>query len=248
MFTHAFIEEKGNGVLWTEEKRVVAECVKREIPYTLYTSKRIQRRQLPLSRECFICGDMNAMHGAMKQLEIAVPEPNDFPECLSPYFHRRVWKSTLGALTSSLEGAEGPSLFAKPAGRRKLFTGRVFSDSSDLCHVSGFSRHEPIWCSDVVSWTSEFRIYVIGTDVVAADHYSGDAVAPDMAIVREAIHVYRASGLAPAAYGIDFGLLDSGETALIEANDGYSLGAYQIEAAPYTDLLFTRWRELVAQA
>jgi hypothetical protein len=32
------------------------------------------------------------------------------------------------------------------------------------------------------------------------------------------------SGLAPAGYGIDFGILSTGETALVEVNDFYSLG------------------------
>jgi hypothetical protein len=53
------------------------------------------------------------------------------------------------------------------------------------------------------------------------------------------------SGEAPAGYGIDFGLLSSGETALIELNDGYSLGSYDLDSADYTDLLIARWEELV---
>jgi hypothetical protein len=64
--------------------------------------------------------------------------------------------------------------------------------------------------------------------------------------IDQALAAYRASGEAPAAYGIDFGVLSDGQTALIEANDGYSLGAYQIGATAYTDVLLTRWQELVS--
>lgn len=66
-----------------------------------------------------------------------------------------------------------------------------------------------------------------------------------MAAVEQALSEHRRSGEAPAAYGIDFGVLSSGETALVEANDGYALGAYKIESAPYAELLFARWAELV---
>ena len=60
-----------------------------------------------------------------------------------------------------------------------------------------------------------------------------------------AVSQSRESCQAPSAYGIDFGVLSSGQTALIEVNDGYSLGAYAIEAKSYTDLLMTRWHELL---
>ncbi|MGW4531036.1 ATP-grasp domain-containing protein [Nocardia sp. NPDC004340] len=56
------------------------------------------------------------------------------------------------------------------------------------------------------------------------------------------------SGTAPSAYGIDFGVLSTGENALVEANDGYALGAYAITADRYTELIMRRWSELLASA
>ncbi|MBW8810364.1 MAG: ATP-grasp domain-containing protein, partial [Lysobacter sp.] len=62
-----------------------------------------------------------------------------------------------------------------------------------------------------------------------------------------ALENFHRSGEAPAAYGIDFGVLCDGQTALVEANDGYSLGAYKkISNAVYTDLVMARWAELVS--
>lgn len=88
---------------------------------------------------------------------------------------------------------------------------------------------------------------MIGTKVVSIDHYAGDASIPiDLATLETALAAYRESGEAPSAYGIDFGVLKTGQTALIEANDGYALGAYQIGADAYTDVLLTRWNELVS--
>ncbi|MCP2296618.1 protein of unknown function (DUF4343) [Nocardia amikacinitolerans] len=70
--------------------------------------------------------------------------------------------------------------------------------------------------------------------------------APD--VVESAVAAYHRSGAAPSAYGIDFGVLANGETALVEANDGYALGAYDLAADRYTELVLRRWSELVETA
>jgi hypothetical protein len=213
---------------------------------TFYTAKKIHRRQLRLGPDTFIMGDMDAMHGAMQMLGITPPPPNDYPECLSRYLHRRVWRATLGDVEHHICEGDGSPLFAKPSERRKKFTGRVFDSLQDFCAVEGISRREPVWCSEDMTWKTEYRVYVIGETILAMDHYSGDSsLTLDRSTVEAALRDYRSSGTAPAAYGIDFGVLSTGETALVEANDGYALGAYEIDTASYTDLLFTRWRELL---
>lgn len=247
MFTKAFLEESGNGKLGHEEQLLWAELGQRGIPISLYTAKRIQRRQLPLSRETFVAGGMDAMHGAMRQLKIDIPAPNDYPVSLLPFMHRQTWTSTLGAVERRVMEESGESVFAKPANRRKSFTGRVFTSMDDFRELGGVSRSQEVWCSEVVTWLSEYRVYVINTEIISMDLYAGDSqIALDSTVVNSALAAYRASGESPSAFGIDFGVLTSGQTALVEANDGYALGAYQISATAYTDLLLTRWNELVS--
>jgi len=247
MFTVAFLQQSGNGRLRLEEQLVKSEFERRGIPISLYTMKNILRRNLPLSSNTFIAGDLDAMHGAMKQLKIQVPQPNDYPRSLEPFLHRRVWKSTLGAVEQDILSNTSDPVFVKPAQRQKNFTGRVFSSMDDLWYIGDVSRRQEVWCSDVVRWLSEFRVYVIDDDIVGIDHYAGDAEAAlDQGVIESAVVAYRNNGDAPTAYGIDFGLLDTGETALVEVNDGYSLGAYSIAARPYTDLLVRRWAELLS--
>jgi hypothetical protein len=247
MFTKAFLEEAGNGKLRHEEELLRAELQGRGIPVTLYTAKRIQRRQLPLSAETFIAGDMDAMHGAMRQLKIEIPPPNDYPKSLLPFMHRRVWTSTLGDVERRVIEGNGEAIFVKPADRRKSFMGRAFISIDDFREIGSVSRRQEVWCSEVVEWVSEYRVYVIGEKVVSVDLYAGDGTfALDSATVEAALAAFRASGEAPSAYGIDFGVLAMGQTALVEANDGYALGAYKISASAYTELLMTRWKELVS--
>jgi hypothetical protein len=249
MFALAYLQDPGNGTLRIEERMLRSEFERRGIAVELYTLKKIQRRALPLTREVFIAGDMDAMHGAMKQLGIDLPAPDDYPDSLMPFMHRRVWKETLGDVWHRLASEGGPAVFAKPASRRKAFTGRVFASTDDFAFIGGASRRQDVWCSNVVAWRSEFRVYVIDAGIVGVDHYAGAADVPlDLDVVQAALRAYAASGRAPSAYGIDFGVLANGQTALVEANDGYALGAYAIDARPYTDLLMRRWRELLDTA
>lgn len=246
MFRIAYLEERHN-VLELEERLVADALAPRGVEIRSYTRKHIDRRSLPLDEDCFVMGTAPSVHGAMKQLGIPVPAPRDYPLALQPWLHRRVWRETLGAVEAWVsEGAAG-SLFVKPAERLKTFTGRVLSHPGDLYFLGGGSRRQSVWCSTPVGWRSEFRAYVIGADVVALDHYAGDPdVRPCERTIAQAVRVYHDSGEAPAGYGIDFGVLDDGNTALVEANDGYALGAYGIAADRYAELLMARWAQLMA--
>jgi hypothetical protein len=246
VFEVAFIQEKGSGRLMPESGLVRDHCVQIGLPIELYTPKRIHRRQLPLTRRCFVFGDMDCMHGAMRQLKIPIPDAVYFPPSLTQYLHRKIWLDTLGNVRKRIEDGAA-AVFAKPASRAKVFTGQIFSNHSDFYHVAQTSWREPVWCSEVVAWQSEYRVYVNGNDIVSVDYYAGDAnVVLNLNVATHAVALYARSGEAPAAFGIDFGVLASGETALVEANDGYALGAYQISSTAYTQLMFVRWRQLLA--
>lgn len=246
MFRVAFLEKPNFGQLRLEEQLVAQELNLRGIPIHWYAHKHIERRTLPLTQDTFIMGTMPSMHAVMKQLHIPIPSANDYPASLKIFLRRHVWRSTLKAFEQQLWDGLNQPLFAKPADKKKSFIGQVFSCSEDLRLIGSVTRHQDIWCSEVVCWLSEYRVYIIHDKVVAVDHYAGDSdVKLSQDTVLDALDVYRASGLAPAAFALDFGVLDSGETALVEVNDGYALGAYQISGAIYTDLLFARWIELV---
>ena len=75
-------------------------------------------------------------------------------------------------------------------------------------------------------------------------HYQGNCFRyPNADKIRAAIDAFKS---APAAYGIDFGVLSNGDTVLVEANDGYSLGSYRLNSVDYSRLLEARWAELAA--
>jgi hypothetical protein len=246
VISQAFIQEQGPGQLRGEEQRVIQELRRRNIPITFYTAKRIHRRQLPLDGKSLVVGDMPCVLGALKQLQIPIPEPQDYPPALASFLHRRIWRSTLGQLELGLRRGHHTATFAKPAARRKRFTGCIFESEYDLSQIYGVSRQEPLWCSEVVHWLSEYRVYVVHSQIRSIDHYGGDPKVPvDLEEIQRAIQVLEEAGESYAGYGIDFGVLASGQTALVEMNDGFGIGAYQINAKDYTDMIWARWQELL---
>lgn len=95
---------------------------------------------------------------------------------------------------------------------------------------------------------SEWRAYVIDGSVIDVLRYEGDAErAPERAVIDEAVRLWSASGHAARGYGIDFGVLEDGRTALVELNDGYGLGNYGLAADRYLDLCIARWEQLVGE-
>lgn len=66
-----------------------------------------------------------------------------------------------------------------------------------------------------------------------------------MDVVESAIKDFDQSNQRTDAYGIDFGILENGETALIEWNDAIALGSYGLEKETYTELILTRWNEII---
>ncbi|MEU1208023.1 hypothetical protein [Nocardia sp. NPDC005825] len=132
MFATAFLQYSGKGPMRHEEMLLELGLKRCGIPVQYYTIKRIHRRQLPLGPDVFIAGDMDAMHGAMRQLAIPVPEPDDYPASLTEFLRRRVWTATLGEVERAFDSGSLPPTFIKPGDKRKSFTGTVcYSERDD---------------------------------------------------------------------------------------------------------------------
>lgn len=242
----AFVQEYGNARMEPEMRDMFLELQRRGIPVELFTEKRMSRRQLPIRPDTLVVGTVPVVLSALQSLGIAPPPTNDYPVCLEPFLRRRIWRSTVGQLMNRLYFSdEFAPVFAKPEGRKKRFTGRVFQSAEDVYHLEGASKSIPILCSDVTHWVSEYRTFVINGRIVGTRHYSGDPmVAPDHAVIAECVARLEASPESTAGYGLDFGVLDNGTTAIVEWNDGYSLGSYGLCRELYCDLLLSRWEQL----
>jgi len=239
-----YIQEYGNGKMEPEQEMLLNEFKSRGIPTKLFTKKLIDRRRLELSPETLVVGEVDVVLKALKYIGVDGANKESYPKSLKSFYHRDIWESDIKSVTNQLyNGDIVSSIFVKPKDETKKFTGFVLESIDDMRLFKGASRSTKVYCVNTVNWLSEYRVYVVDGKIVETEHYEGDKeILLDMTVVKEAIEVFEASNEKTVAYGIDFGVLGNGKTALIEWNDGFSLGSYGLSQAIYTDLIIARWK------
>lgn len=210
-------------------------------------AKDLERGRVALDRSTLVVGSIQSVRAALRILGTDLPLPDDYPDVLQPYLHRRIWSSTVGSLRGQLADGDGLPVFAKSKDLKR-FTGRVFESTDDLRFLAGISKHAEIWCSEVVVWRSEWRVLVVNDLPIGKRLYSGEPwTQPDDEVIAECVARLVTAEASPAGYAIDFGVLADGTTALIERNDGFAFGSYGLDVGLYAQVLIARWTELLAR-
>lgn len=197
-------------------------------------------------------GSVEFVRLAMAVANIPEPAPLSYPAVLKGFLKRDVREMSLGGLAGTL--------FVKPV-ETKLFTGFVFREGADAASYSehdqeqlavlrGLPPSTRVWASEPVKFESEWRYYVVDGKLLASARYDQDGPdyprMPDgQACIDAAVAMAREAD-APAGYSLDVGVLESGETALVEVNDGWALGLYGQSLTPkeYLGLLTARWEQI----
>ena len=241
----ALLQQLGSGRLMPEIQSIANALSRRGVPFDFFLEKRLSRGQLDLQPDVLVAGHIPIVVQSLRRLGVEPPPPNDYPQSLRPWLHRRVWRATVRDVVARLQEDWGAPFFVKPAGRLNRFTGAVVRSWNDMALLANVPDRMPVLCSEVVTWLSEHRVYVREGTVLGIRHYLGDASIPlDESVTSAAVQAFAASGEAPAGYGIDFGVLADGRTALVEVNDGYGLGSYGLDDDAYADLIIARWCQL----
>lgn len=189
--------------------------------------------------EVLFVGTILDVRTALKLNGINRPMPFDYPLELHPFLGRKIWRSTIDDLAASKQWG----IFIKPANEYKKFTGRAIINSQDLIECGDLSDGDrEVLCSELVDFRSEWRYFVRSNKILGVHLYQGDwRLACDAQVIEAAVAAYSS---APAGYAIDFGVTATGETLIIEVNDGYALGNYGLPPIYYAQLLSARWSEL----
>lgn len=205
----------------------------------------VERGRVDSSGSDLVVGSLSFIKAALRQRKIEMPQDNSYPLALVPYLKRNVWAEKLGQALD--RAGHGRYCFTKPSVRTKRFTGVILADANDW-RLGGVPRSEPVWSSDVVSWVTEWRIYVQYGRAVFKAHYGGSKdVEPDGKVIQDMIQAIKNDSLCPKSYALDVGVLDNGSTALVEMNDAFSIGAYDgIDGATYLEFLQSRWNDIVS--
>lgn len=229
--------------------------------YTGFYKKHFLRDKFSITKDDFISGDIDVMFHAMKRLGIEYSY-NDYPEKLKPYLHRKIWEDELGNIKREIfaEGYLKNPIFIKPKDKLKRFTGFVLETIDDLANCKGAGNQTKVWCSEPVTFVDEFRIYRLSYPDSPLTTYSygchkKDFNSQNLEYVDAVIRDWPFSSELPVACAIDVGVLSTGEVALIEVNDAFSLGLYK-NVCPETEeglseynglyckCLIARWDEL----
>lgn len=167
------------------------------------------------------------------------------PEVHSPHIHlpsylrRVVTETTLGEVR-----ALKPKFpcFIKPLVADKTFTGYVVRSVPDLIRLRALPDNFQLLISEVVKFVSEWRVFINRHAIVNVKNYIGDySKTPKFEIFEYAINDYSEQ---KAAYSLDFGVTDKGDTMLIEINDAFGIAPYGLEPVAYLKFLMERWEEI----
>lgn len=245
MISKAYIHEYGNNNVEPEHLDVKETLESRGIECQFFTTKKLSRNQLLIDENTLVVGDNPTMLNVLKRLGINWTN-DSYPESLRKYLKRNVWESSIRKFLMERYSSEIANVFVKPKSKAKLFTGFVVNSNLDLYRLDGIAKETDLYCSSVVKWLSEYRVFVNKSKIVGVKNYDGDENLPlDMKLIESAINDFEKSNQRTDAYGIDFGVLEDGTTALIEWNDGFALGSYGLDKEVYTDLILARWNELL---
>ncbi|MDP3138322.1 MAG: ATP-grasp domain-containing protein [Burkholderiaceae bacterium] len=195
-------------------------------------------------------GSVEFVRAALCAAGVTEPPWNCYPPELQRWLGRSVLRATAGVISGRW--------FVKPAAQIKLFDGFVLDTErtslldahgqAQLAALRQVSAATPVWLCEPVQWLSEMRFYVRERQVIGFARYdpdgAEDAPLPDRKTVDQAAAALPFDH--PCA--LDFGVLRSGETALVELNDAWGLGLYAGALAPRTwiDFLAARWTSLVS--
>lgn len=198
--------------------------------------------EVPINSSNIVVSFIEDTISFFEKLGIKVPSPLHIPHPLdnSYYLGRSIRRMSMKEF---LEDTRLP-IFVKPDSKVKEFISGVITKKYTK---EGSFKDVPldtvVLTSEVVNIKSEYRGFVVNKELRSLNHYGGDfRIFPDVKKIEQAIEDYIN---APKGYSIDFGVTDTGETILIECNDGWSLGSYGCNPITYTNLLIERWREIV---
>lgn len=196
-------------------------------------------------------GSVEFVRKAMEIAGIKEPEINPYPITDEKYLHRKVRK---------IEHCFFPFFdgFVKPT-KLKQFTGFVYDTKDDFDEYlneqkellfevyrnTDKSKSYEVWTSDIVDFLAEWRYYIRNEKIVGYARYDDneeEIQEPDISLIKEYISKLEIKH----PYVLDFGILSTGATALVEYNDFWSIGLYENALSPkdYLEMLIERFDDI----
>ena len=199
--------------------------------------------EVPANKNSMIVGCIEDTVAFFDRLGISIPKPLNIPDELNnlKYLRRKVEVKTLQEFYDSWNGE--CAIFIKPYDKVKLFAGGVITRAFSKEQFYELPLDTKVMVSNYIDMSSEYRCFINRGKLVGLKHYNSDfTLFPDVKFIKQAIEEYKS---APISYSLDFSVSDIGETSVIEANDGWSLGSYGLDSETYSRFLIDRWLQII---
>lgn len=189
----------------------------------------------PVEDDCVVVGFISDIWNVAILMGFDEIKQLDYPNELKKYLKRDIKKIRLQDLPDKYP------YFIKPT-MIKSFTGRVVREFRDIIGIQDIELYFTETILDVVS---EYRCFILNGEVLGVKHYKGSPYySLNEEIVIEMVNCYTAR---PNAYSMDLGITRSGETILIECNNGYSSGNYGLPEILYANFLKQGWIDVAVK-
>ena len=194
---------------------------------------------IPTSPYCIIVGCVEVCEKWLERAGFPIPPPIPL-ELFNDRTGRSVVTRHMDDIPTLLNN--GP-VFIKPATRTKAFTGFVVTDLLSLqTWTEGYNGD--VLVQPVMDIVSEYRMYISNDKIIDVKHYAGDPLIFPSSDFLRATYKDAIRQLSYHSYTLDFGVLDTGETILIEANDGWAIGNYGLHPKEYYLFVRNRWLQM----
>lgn len=239
------ILEKRNGKLGAEEHLLYKAASELGIEVRYGIEKHAARGYIDVKNCAMASGNLTFVKHLLRLHRRIKPYEHTYPNVLLRFMRREILgMKSLRDVKRLLD--KGGRFFVKPEDT-KIFTGFVADNSYDP-RFNGVSDTKFVYMVEPVKFLSEWRCYVVDGEIQAISFADGDrSIAIDRSVAEAAVSAMnKRIWRPPVGYALDFGVLDTGETALIEFNDGYALGAYDdLDYRIYWNLIYNRWQQMV---
>lgn len=234
----------------SHETRTVRRAImlSNDIPVVTCTANTLRQHARVLNEGALPVGSVEFVRAAMRLAHITEPANMSYPPQVREYLCRSVQTLQAGQVIGHV--------FVKPV-QTKLFTGFVFDtmkareqysehDQEQYDLFMSMSPAAQVYTSDPVEWRSEWRYYVAKGCIIGQARYDqgedDNAPVPNIEVVQSCVNDLALDH----PYALDFGVLSSGETALVEVNDAWAIGLYgtALPAHMYMSFLQERWSHL----
>jgi len=162
-----------------------------------------------------------------------------YPKELKIFLDRDVEVSTLKYILKKIP-IINEHKFVKPV-KPKLFSAFLTSDKDVLNKLYNVNLDEKVYISDIVSFSSEWRMYIKEGKIIRVCNYAGNPLLfPSITVMSAMARTLRG----PCCAAIDVGIV-GGTTCLVEVNDFYAIGNYGLLPEEYAQMLMLRWKQMV---